>query len=191
MISKKLRKNVLAIYEKRLSNLVNETLDEINEEIVPIKTDFIKRGFFKSGPYLGKLIEFLSKKIIRSYEKSILMQKELSLNLNIKYKEIELEEMKSILIDNYMTFIDKMKDIIRANIDSELFNSFKDYINREINNLKNEINKKIEQDINEFKMTLKERKDRPEVKQAKFANYLSIFALIIALISLIISIFSQ
>lgn len=191
MIIKKPRNKVIAIYEKGISNLIDETCDEINEEIEAIKTDFVKRGFFKSGPYLDKLLDFLSKKIIRSYEKSILVQKELSLNLNIKFKEKELDEIKKLLLNNYMSFADKIKIYIRGNIDSDIFNSFEDHIDRKINNVKNEINIKIEKDINEAKMTSKERKDRPEIRQAKFSNYLSIFAIIIAIISLIISISSK
>ena len=183
-------KDLETILNIRISFYLEEVYVSLYKSIQYIKEDYGARGLLPTGAFVGAVSKYIIEDIEKSLNLTIIKVLEIEKELNITYSENQLNYINKILVDRY-------RDFIVMAFDNHYFNdaliiSGIDHLSDYGVICRDEATKKVIHTINtiikDAKVKRKIRKEPLEVRQAKYSNIISTIALMISIISILISI---
>jgi len=182
---------------KLISNILyNELSDlsvKIHKEVNRINNIDVNSGLIHSGTHYSNISNLLVKIIMESLETSLNKVVSKQIDLNLKLSNNEIEHIRDEIINYYQSVAnDSFKngvyfDFSKTDISIGVENQVNLYLNNLIANIRNKCITFFENHSIEMKLF----RPNESIKQAKRANYISLFALFVSVVAFIYTIISN
>lgn len=178
------RKNIISIIDSECKKLVEDYNITLHKQVHNLAEEHNAKGTLNGGPFISRIEACISDQSKSVIDRIICSVKQEQINLNIKLRRHEWEELFG-KIDVYANSIKKISiDILdewnkrTANIDITIFkNSYNQWIV-----------KYPSSELDLLKKKMMAQRDTVEVRTQKKALWISIWALIVSIVSIYISI---
>lgn len=183
-----MKKNIVNLIKQKIHENMSILSTTIYKDIERNKIDYISRGLFSSGTYVGQLIALVNEKTTESLDESLLLLQSTQDELNRKLSNKEIEELSKSIISSYIKYTNTnyMSNIpnLIMHIPSYPIRSLELYHNTLLGNIKNKTNTTCEQLKTKNKLKKYSISDRMSIRQL----WAGIIGVVIAVVSIIVMI---